>query len=89
MEAGLVFCGEFFAEVDGDEVGGVVVGDVAGRNEVVGDGLGDVVEVPSPAAVPVEVESDTEGIWFSGGFFYPGGFVDKQERLYPFVVFPR
>lgn len=89
MKAGFVFFDEFFAEIYGDKVGGVVVGDVAGRNEVVGDGLGDVVEVPSSAAVPVEVESDTEGIWFSGGFFYPSGFVDKQERLYPFVVFTR
>ena len=85
----MFFFDEFFAEVDGDEVRGVVVGDVASGNEVVGDGLGDVVEVPSSSAVPVEVEPDTEGIWFSGGFFYPSGFVDKQERLYPLVVFTR
>lgn len=77
MESGLFFFDDFFAEVDGNEVSGVVVGDVAGGNEVVGDGLGDVVEVPSPAAVPVEVESDTEGIGFTRGGFYPSGFVDK------------
>lgn len=81
-----MFGSEFLAEVDGDEVCGIVVWEVTGGDEVVGDGLGYVVEVPSPVTVTVEVETDTERIGFAGGFFYPSGFVDEQERLYPLVV---
>ena len=89
METGVLFGSEFLAEVDGDEVCGIVVWEVTGGDEVVGDGLGYVVEVPSAAAVTVEVETDTEGVWFAGSFTNPGWFVGEEEGLDPFVVFRR
>lgn len=71
VKAGEWLGSDFFANVNRDEMSCIVIGDISGGNQIVGYGLGYVVEIPSSTTVSIEVYSDTERVGQSFRVFFP------------------